>query len=103
MELIPMSARDQVPGRAGARLMKIEAVSVGTPRVVRWRGKEVATSIFKAPVDGPVAVRRLNLDGDRQADPSVHGGEYKAIYAYAAEDAEWWSAALGRPLESANF
>jgi len=65
--------------------MKIEAVSVGTPRVVRWRGKEVATSIFKAPVDGPVAVRRLNLDGDRQADPGVHGGEYKAIYAYAAE------------------
>ena len=84
-------------------MMKIEAVSVGTPRVVRWRGKEVATSIFKAPVDGPVAVRRLNLDGDRQADPGVHGGEYKAIYAYAAEDAEWWSAALGRPLEPANF
>jgi len=63
----------------------------------------VATSIFKVPVDGPVAVRRLNLEGDRQADPGVHGGEYKAIYAYAAEDADWWSAALGRPVEPANF
>ncbi len=83
--------------------MKIETVSVGAPRVVRWKDKEVITSIFKSPVDGPVPVRRLNLDGDRQADLEVHGGEYKAIYAYAAESSDWWSAALGRPLEPANF
>jgi MOSC domain-containing protein YiiM len=83
--------------------MKIETVSVGAPRVVRWKGGEVVTSIFKSPVDGPVEVRRLNLDGDRQADLEVHGGEYKAIYAYAAENSDWWSAALGRPLEPANF
>jgi MOSC domain-containing protein YiiM len=83
--------------------MKVETVSVGAPRVVRWKGREVVTSIFKSPVDGPVEVRRLNLDGDRQADLEVHGGEYKAIYAYAAENSDWWSAALGRPLEPANF
>ena len=83
--------------------MKIETVSVGAPRVVRWNEREVVTSIFKSPVTGPVRVRRLNLDGDRQADLEVHGGEYKAIYAYAAENSDWWSAALGRPLEPANF
>jgi MOSC domain-containing protein YiiM len=83
--------------------MKIETVAVGAPRAVQWNGREVVTSIFKAPVAGPVRVRRLNLDGDRQADLEVHGGEYKAIYAYAAENSDWWSAALGRPLEPANF
>lgn len=83
--------------------MKIETVSVGAPRVVRWKGREVITSIFKSPVRGPVRVRRLNLEGDRQADLEVHGGEYKAIYAYAAEDSDWWSAALPRPLEPASF
>jgi MOSC domain-containing protein YiiM len=81
----------------------IEAVSVGTPRVVRLRDREVLTSIFKTPVAGPVAVRRHNLDGDRQSDPSVHGGEYKAVYAYAAEDYDWWSKTLGGDLEAANF
>lgn len=83
--------------------MKIETVSVGAPRVVRWKGREVVTSIFKAPVAGPVRLRRHNLEGDRQADLGVHGGEYKAVYAYASENYEWWSAALGRPLEPANF
>ncbi|HEX9304383.1 MAG TPA: MOSC domain-containing protein [Thermoanaerobaculia bacterium] len=83
--------------------MRIESVSVGAPRVVPWNGAEVVTSIFKSPVTGPVRVRRLNLDGDRQADLEVHGGEYKAIYAYAAENSDWWSGTLGRPLEPANF
>ena len=61
------------------------------------------TSIFKSPVFGPVAVREHNLDGDRQSDLSVHGGEFKAVYAYAAEDYAWWEQALGRDLEPANF
>src|SRR6266496_4062761 len=82
--------------------MRIESVSVGAPRVVPWNGAEVVTSIFKSPVTGPVRVRRLNLDGDRQADLEVHGGEYKAIYAYAAENSDWWSGTLGRPLEPAS-
>ncbi len=83
--------------------MTIVAVSVGTPRKVQWRAREVVTSIFKTPVAGPVMVRRHNLEGDRQSDLSVHGGEYKAVYAYAAEDYAWWRAALGRDLEPANF
>ena len=83
--------------------MSIQTVSVGGPRLVRSANREVLTSIFKTPVDGPVTIRRHNLDGDRQSDLNVHGGEFKAVYAYGAEDYEWWRGALGRDLESANF
>jgi MOSC domain-containing protein YiiM len=83
--------------------MIIETVSVAAPRLVRWKGRDVLTSIFKSPAAGPVLVRRHNLDGDRQSDLAVHGGEYKAVYAYAAEDYGWWGEALGRDLEAANF
>src|SRR5512132_3906454 len=55
------------------------------PREVVWRGKPVTTGIFKEPVEGRVAIRRLNLDGDRQADLRVHGGWDKAVYAYPSE------------------
>lgn len=83
--------------------MRVETVAVGLPRDVLSNGRNVRTSIFKSPVAGPVAIRRHNLDGDRQADPSVHGGEFKAVYAYAAEHYDWWKEALGRELEPANF
>jgi MOSC domain-containing protein YiiM len=83
--------------------MTIETVFVGGPRSVRWQGRDVLTSIFKTPVSGRVMIRRLNVDGDRQSDPTVHGGEYKAVYAYAAEDYDWWRRTLGRELEPANF
>ena len=83
--------------------MRLESVSVGRPRTVRWNGRDVRTSIFKEPVSGPVMVRRHNLDGDRQSDLEVHGGEFKAVYAYAAEDYDWWKTALGGDLEPASF
>ena len=70
--------------------MHIISVNVGMPREVVWREVTVRTSIFKDPVDGPVKVRRLNLDGDRQADLTVHGGAYKAVYGYASEHYEYW-------------
>jgi MOSC domain-containing protein YiiM len=83
--------------------MQVETVAVGLPRTVSSNGRTVRTSIFKSPVEGPVAIRRHNLVGDRQSDLSVHGGEYKAVYAYAAEHYDWWKEALGRELEPANF
>ncbi len=83
--------------------MRIETIAVGGPRVVSWAGQEVVTSIFKTPVPGPVMVRAHNLEGDRQSDPTVHGGEYKAVYAYAAEHYGFWRARLGRELEPASF
>jgi MOSC domain-containing protein YiiM len=70
--------------------MKLISVNVGRPRLVSWEGRTVSTGIFKAPVDGPVTLRLLNLDGDRQADLTVHGGKTKAVYAYPFEHYEFW-------------
>jgi MOSC domain-containing protein YiiM len=70
--------------------MHIISVNVGLPREVDWKGKRVSTGIFKEPVAGRVVARRLNLDGDRQADLTVHGGEEKAVYAYPAEHYDYW-------------
>jgi MOSC domain-containing protein YiiM len=70
--------------------MKVVSVSVGLPREVIWRGRAVETSIFKAPVAGSVRVGRLNLEGDRQSDLTVHGGAEKAVYVYPSEHYEFW-------------
>jgi MOSC domain-containing protein YiiM len=70
--------------------MKVLSVNVALPRLVAWRGQTFNTGIFKKPVAGPVMMRKLDLDGDRQADLSVHGGAYKAVYAYPSEHYEFW-------------
>lgn len=78
--------------------MRIVSVNVGTPREIRWRGSPITTAIFKFPVDGPVTVRRLNLEGDAQADLAAHGGPDKAIYLYPREHYPYWEAVLGQRL-----
>ncbi len=70
--------------------MKLISVNVGQPRGVPWVGKTVATAIFKEPVEGAVQLRRLNLEGDQQADLQVHGGPQKAVYAYPSEHYAFW-------------
>ncbi|MBD3886512.1 MOSC domain-containing protein [Phormidium tenue FACHB-886] len=70
--------------------MKLISVNVGLPREVTWKGKTVSTGIFKEPVSGRVIVRALNLDGDGQADLTVHGGADKAIYVYPFEHYDYW-------------
>jgi MOSC domain-containing protein YiiM len=60
------------------------------PREVDWQGKLVRTSIFKSPVLGPVRVARLNLEGDKQSDLTVHGGVHKAVYVYPSEHDVFW-------------
>lgn len=70
--------------------MKIISVNVGLPREVVWKGIPVQTAIFKEPVAGTVSIRELNLDGDQQADLTVHGGPEKAVYAYPVEHYEYW-------------
>lgn len=72
--------------------MKLLSIQVGGPRDVRWHEGVVRTSIFKEPVTGPVQVGLLNLDGDRQSDPTVHGGVDKAVYAYPSEHYAFWQA-----------
>jgi MOSC domain-containing protein YiiM len=74
--------------------MKVLSVNVGRPRLVPYNGDTVSTGIFKEPVSGPVVLRTLNLDGDRQADLSVHGGPTKAVYAYPSEHYEYWKQEL---------
>jgi MOSC domain-containing protein YiiM len=70
--------------------MKLISVNTGLPREVTWRGRTVNTAIYKQPVHSRIALRKLNLDGDRQADLSVHGGEYKAVYCYPLVHYEYW-------------
>jgi len=74
--------------------MKIISLNVGGPRIVHQGDRDVLTGIFKAPVPGPVMLRRLNLDGDRQADLQAHGGRNKAVYAYASEHYDFWRGQL---------
>jgi MOSC domain-containing protein YiiM len=70
--------------------VKLISLNVARPRLAVYHGTTINTGIFKTPVTGRVALRTLNLDGDRQADLSVHGGVYKAVYAYPAEHYDYW-------------
>jgi len=70
--------------------VKILSVQVGRPRPVTFDGRVTRTGIYKRPVDGPVRVGNLNLEGDEQADLTVHGGVNKAVYAYPSEHYEFW-------------
>jgi MOSC domain-containing protein YiiM len=84
--------------------MKLVSVNVGLPRDVMWRGRNVTTGIFKQPVEGRVALRELNLDGDRQADLSVHGGKDKAVYCYLLTHYDYWKRELPhRELPMGSF
>lgn len=84
--------------------LKLVSLNVGLPREVPWHDTKVTTGIFKQPVPGRVALRKLNLDGDRQADLRVHGGAYKAVYCYPVEHYAYWKKELpGRDLPFAVF
>jgi MOSC domain-containing protein YiiM len=74
--------------------MKLISVNVGLPRTVSWQGRPATTGIFKDPIEGSVVLHTLNLDGDKQADLSVHGGVSKAAYAYPVEHYEFWKSQL---------
>jgi len=84
--------------------MQVVSVNVGKPQEYEWKGSRVRTAIFKSPVEGPVAVAKLNLERDEQADLTVHGGVNKAVYAYPSEHyAYWQTQLLGYSLASGNF
>jgi hypothetical protein len=84
--------------------MELVSVNTGLPREVMWHGRSVTTAIFKEPAEGRVALRKLNLEGDGQADLSVHGGEHKAVYCYPLAHYDYWKRELpGRDLPMAIF
>jgi len=70
--------------------MKVVSLNVDLPKTVQWRDQSVTTGIFKSPVEGRVALRKHNLDGDQQADLSVHGGPTKAVYVYPTQHYTYW-------------
>ncbi len=75
---------------------KVLSVNVGLPRDVEWNGRTVRTAIWKQPVTGKIAARRLNLDGDGQADLAGHGGEYRAVMVYQTDSYRYWENHLQR-------
>ena len=75
--------------------MKIMAVSVSQPIEFEFKGRTMRSSIFKQPVNGPVALGKTSLAGDGQANLDVHGGAHKAVYAYSHDHYAWWSETLG--------
>jgi len=75
---------------------RLLSVNVGLPRDVTWNGKTVRTSVWKSPVDGRRTVRRLNIDGDAQADLVGHGGEHRAVFVYQMDSYHYWERFLGR-------
>jgi MOSC domain-containing protein YiiM/ferredoxin-NADP reductase len=77
-------------------MARLLSVNVGLPRDVAWQGRTVHTGIWKAPVEGPRKVRRLNIDGDGQGDTAGHGGEQRAVFVYQDESYRYWQKHLGR-------
>ncbi len=81
--------------------MKVLSIQVGKPQTVVYRGRPVTTAIFKTPIDGSVLVRKLNLEGDGQADLRLHGGEDKAVYAYSFDGYAPWQ--RKRPKDALSY
>jgi len=81
----------------------VVSVNVGRICPVERDGKPATTAIWKTPVSGRVRARGVNLEGDEQADRTVHGGHDKAVYAYAVEDVRWWESELGRAIGPGGF
>ncbi|OBA81511.1 sulfurase [Mycobacterium sp. 1164966.3] len=85
-------------------MARLVSVNVGKPQRVQWRDKTVYTGIWKTPVEGPVMVRRLNIDGDGQGDLAGHGGEQRAVMVYQTESYDFWKTYLHRDdLAPGNF
>lgn len=84
-------------------MAKLVSVNVGMPAQVPWKGRIVFTGAWKAPVDGPRMVRRLNIDGDGQGDLGGHGGENRAVLVYQLDSYRHWSNELGRDLQPGDF
>ena len=85
--------------------MKVISVSVGKPEIIKTKNEGlVSTAIFKKQVSGRVKVNQFNLEGDAQADLSVHGGWSKSVYVYPHEHYAFWKSELPEiAFENGNF
>src|SRR5256885_16074561 len=78
-------------------MARLLSVNVGLPREIEWRGRIVRTAIWKEPIQGRRGVKRLNVEGDGQADLRGHGGEQRAVFVYQIESYRYWEERLGPP------
>ena len=78
------------------RAGRLLSVNVGGPREIEWQGKTVRTAIWRGPFDGPRMVRRINIDGDDQADRLAHGGEHRAVFVDQIDSYRYWERELER-------
>ena len=78
------------------QMAQVVSINVGLPRDIVWRGERVHTAIWKQPVQGRIAARRLNLEGDGQGDLGGHGGEHRAVMVYQIDAYRYWETQLGR-------
>ena len=86
----------EAPAREPHAPMRLKSVNVSMAKEIAHEGKTVTTGIFKKPVEGRIMLRRLNLEGDGQADLWGHGGAFRAVYAYTFENYAYWARELGR-------
>src|SRR5712692_3865020 len=77
-------------------MARLLSVNVGLQREVQWNGKTVRTAVWKFPVKGRRMARKLNIDGDAQADLAGHGGEQRAVFVYQMDSYHYWEHFLGR-------
>ena len=83
--------------------MQITSVNVGKAETISHANQSMLTGICKSPVSGPVHIGELGLDGDQILDSRHHGGADQAVYAYSADDYEWWAASVDRDFEPGLF
>ena len=79
--------------------MKIISTNISKIKTVIYNGKEVKTGIFKTSTSESVAIEKLNIIGDEQADLVNHGGVDKAVYAFSHNHYEYWQ----KTLENENL
>lgn len=70
--------------------MRVISTNIGEKRLVNWRGKQVATGIFKYPVDRPIYLGKTDVTDDHVIDRKYHGGIDKAVYLYSADHYPYW-------------
>jgi ferredoxin-NADP reductase/MOSC domain-containing protein YiiM len=77
-------------------MSRLLSLNIRLPREVQWKGRTVRTAVWKLPVEGRRMVRKVNIDGDAQADLAGHGGEQRAVFVYQMDSYHYWKRFLGR-------
>lgn len=83
--------------------MQLLSVNVSRERAIQIGSQTETTGLFKVPVEGPVSIGTLGLEGDTIVSTRHHGGADQAVYVYGSADYDWWAQELGRPLAPGTY